>query len=395
MTSTTLSKRLIVASGVVAAVGVLVLLVIAAIDVRMFFHAYLVGYLFWLGVALGSLIWLMIHHLTGGHWGWSLRRPAEVIITTLPWFALGFVPLIFGMSYLYPWAQLTPEHMNPIMEHQRLWLNLPLILLRAVIYFGVWIGFSHLLLRPAARVSHAQPASAIGMMLMFLTVTFASIDWLLAIEAKAFTSVWGFYVGVGFASAGLAVMLWMANWRWRGVQPAELNEAQKTLFRDFGNLLLACVVLHAYMDYSQFFITWAGNTQAEIGWYVTREQGMWGVLGVVLIGVYFFLPFGALLFRFIKHHPRLLLGVCVVMMVAQALSLMWMVLPGMNEHGQWELGLISMLMSMVAIAAFGGLFVLLVTCKWATLSEPQRPRTSLQVVNDSHPQASQNNQVLS
>lgn len=386
-------KRLSIACVILLCASTLVLLIIACLSMRLFFHAYLVGWLFWLGIVLGALIWLMFHHLTGGHWGWALRRPAEIILTALPWLALGFVPLLLGVHELYPWAQHAAGSIDPILQHQQQWLNTPMILARAAVYFALWIIFSALLLRPAARISHAQTSAAVGLVLMLLTITFASIDWVLAIEAKAFSTIWGLYVGAGFAASALGVLLPLAVWPWRHTPSSSLNADQKELLRDFGNLLLACVVFHAYMSFSQFLVTWSGNTQAEIPWYVTRETGFWGVLAAGLILVYFFLPFGALLFRFIKHHPRWLLGVCAIMCTAQALSLMWMILPGMNPQGQWLEAFCGIAASLFAIAAWGGLIGVLVIRRWQTLTEPDRPRTSLNQTLPSD--ASKVNQVLS
>jgi hypothetical protein len=364
---------------VLAVVGLAGLLIGGWLHLTAFFHAYLVGYTFWLGVALGCLVWLMIHHLTGGHWGWALRQPAEVIISTMPWLTVGFIPVLLGLSHLYPWAQHQSGFVSEVLEHQREYLNLPWILVRAILYFVLWNGCAWALLRPPARVGHAQRAAAIGLVLMFLTITFAAIDWLLAVEAKAFSSIWGFYVGVGFAAVALGMLVWIVLWPIRHVKPEDLGKARTELLRDLGNLLLTCVVLHAYMSFSQFFITWNGNTKAEVLWYVTREQGFWGVLAVVLILIYFFLPFWALLFRFVKSHPPVLMGAGVLMLVAQALSLMWMVLPGMNNTGRWKLALATMGLSTLAILGLGGLFLLLVVHRWRVMTDPDRPRTALQL----------------
>ena len=49
-----------------------------------FFRAYLAAYLFYLGIGLGSLVILMIYHLTGGAWGFLIRRILEAGMRTLP-----------------------------------------------------------------------------------------------------------------------------------------------------------------------------------------------------------------------------------------------------------------------------------------------------------------------
>ena len=58
-----------------------------------FFRAWLIAFLLWLGVSLGSLALMMIQHLSGGSWG-VFRRIFEASSRTLPLMALLFVPVL-------------------------------------------------------------------------------------------------------------------------------------------------------------------------------------------------------------------------------------------------------------------------------------------------------------
>ena len=58
-----------------------------------FFRAWLIGFLLWLGVSLGSLALMMIQHLSGGAWG-VFRRIFEAASRTLPLMALLFLPVV-------------------------------------------------------------------------------------------------------------------------------------------------------------------------------------------------------------------------------------------------------------------------------------------------------------
>src|SRR5260370_14899880 len=70
-----------------------------------FFRAYLLGYMCWLGVTLGSMAILMIRHLTGGGWGMVIRRILGAAMRCLPLMAVLFVPILFGLPKLYVWAR--------------------------------------------------------------------------------------------------------------------------------------------------------------------------------------------------------------------------------------------------------------------------------------------------
>ena len=98
------------------------------------------GYMLVLGLALGSLGLLMLQHLTGGQWGIVIRRPLESATRTLPLLAILFLPIVFGMKYLYG-AWLDPErvHEEPLSAMQQSYLTTNGFYLRAVIYFAVWM----------------------------------------------------------------------------------------------------------------------------------------------------------------------------------------------------------------------------------------------------------------
>src|SRR5213080_410488 len=103
---------------------------------REFFVAYLFGHFFFLGLSLGSLGLLMIHHLTAGRWGYAVRRFLESAVGNLPLLVLLFVPIFFGLTNLYPWQNRAVVSAN---ETLQIYLNPPGFVLRTAIVFAVWI----------------------------------------------------------------------------------------------------------------------------------------------------------------------------------------------------------------------------------------------------------------
>src|SRR5438552_10480265 len=102
---------------------------------RQFFFSYLFGYLFWLGLALGCLGVAMLHHLTGGRWGFVIRRFLESAFRTIPLMALLFVPLFFGLRQLYPWANAGAVAADPVLQHKHLYMNPAAFAIRAILFF--------------------------------------------------------------------------------------------------------------------------------------------------------------------------------------------------------------------------------------------------------------------
>ncbi len=134
----------------------------AVFDPTQFLRSYLVAFLFWVGIALGCMALLMIHHVTGGAWGAVIRRLLEAGVRTLPLMALLFLPIAFGTARLYEWAQ--PEHVahDPLLQHKAPYLNVPFFLARAVFYFVAWILMARFLTRWSRRAGrhHAMPLRA-------------------------------------------------------------------------------------------------------------------------------------------------------------------------------------------------------------------------------------------
>ena len=310
------------------------------IDPLQFFRSYLVAYLFWLGIALGSLPILMLQYITGGMWGAALRRILESSTRTLPLLMALFLPLLFGVTSLYEWAQPDTVAHDPILQHKQLYLNVPFFLGRAAIYFAVWSALIWFLNRwSALQDAEATPALARrleylsrgGLLLYTLTMTFASIDWVMSLEPHWFSTIYGIlFIGgqvLGAFAFAIPVAALLAD------RTAFGDVISADQFHDLGKLLLAFVMLWAYFSFSQFLIIWSGNLPEETPWYLSRLRGGWEWVGIAVIVFHFALPFMVLLSRDTKRNAgRLALVACAVL-VMRAVDLFWLVSPAFAHEG--------------------------------------------------------------
>src|SRR5688572_17772001 len=115
-----------------------------------FFQAYLVAYVFWMGVVLGSMALLMVQHLSGGAWGVVIRRPLEAAVRTMPIMAVLFVPIIFGMHDLYHWTHADVVATDPILQMKQPYLNTTFFIVRQVVYFAIWLAMGWMLTKWSA-----------------------------------------------------------------------------------------------------------------------------------------------------------------------------------------------------------------------------------------------------
>jgi hypothetical protein len=328
----------------VGAVALALCLVGAFFDRAEFFRSYLIAYIFWLGLPLGCLGVIMIHHLVGGTWGFVIQRPLESALRTFPVMALLFVPLCFGLPDLYLWARPEAVAGDPLLQQKSAYLNLPFFIARAVLYFAVWISVSLRLTSWSAEqdqrsgsaldrsfVERLQTLSGPGLVLYGLTVTFSSIDWVMSIEPKWYSSIYGMIFMVSNGLIALAFVIGVVYFLARREPLARVS--QPWVFQDLGNLLLAFVMLWAYTSFSQFLIIWIENLAHEIPWYLHRLAGGWGVLAVALAALKFALPFVLLLSRAMKQKAQALCAVAALVVAMQWLEMWWFVAPTFHPHG--------------------------------------------------------------
>ncbi len=303
-----------------------------------FFRSYLMGYLFWIGLTVGSMALVMLQYLTGGAWGVVIRRTLESATRTLPVLAILFIPILFGMRSLYEWDDPALVRREPLLQHRSAYMNPVFFVVRAIIYFAIWAILIFLLNRwsgqedeQGSRQKKLKALSAPGLIVYVFTVTFASVDWAESLETHWFSTMWGFlFVAMqGLATMGFAILVLA----WLSKREPMHDVLKPVHFHDLGKLLLMFVMIWGYFAFSQLLIVWAGNLSDEIPWYFHRFSNSWGWLGVMLIVLQFIVPFVILLWRSVKRNPVLLSCLVGLIIFMRFVDLMWIVMPGYYQHG--------------------------------------------------------------
>ena len=324
-----------------------------------FFRAYLSAYIFWVGIPVGCLALLMLHHLVGGRWGFMIQRVLEAAIQTLPLMALLFIPLFFGLSDLYPWARTEVVAADPLLRQKAAYLNIPFFIARTVGYLAVWIVLGRLLVTWSLQQDRTaddtltlrlQRLSGPGLVLYGLTVSFAAIDWMMSLEPKWYSTIFGMMFMVSFGLAALALAI-LAT-RFLETEKPLAHVASPDRWHDLGNLLLALVMFWAYLSFSQFLLIWSENLAEEIPWYLHRIGGGWEWVAIALILFQFGLPFVLLLSRTTKRNSQILATVAGAILFMHWLDTLWMIAPSFYPAGfhlHW--------LDIAAAVAIGGLWL--------------------------------------
>lgn len=329
------------------------------LDADQAYKAYLPSYLFWFEIAAGSLGVLMLQYVTGGEWGLMIRRPLGAAARTLLVMAVLFLPIVAGLSHIYPWANHDLMTHDPVLSQKVQYLNFPFWIGRTVLYFVLWILWAWrvrvLSLRfyedrsPYTELSRRKWAAS-GLLMFVLTATFASIDWAMSLEPKWFSSMYGITFIV---SCGLSSFAFVTFFLTRLADtPAMRGILRPSHLRDLGNLMLAFTMLWAYTGFSQYLLIWYANLKEEIPYYLTRQHGAWGFIAICLVLFHFFLPFFMLLMRAIKDRAQTIAVVTVIILVMRYVHIYWLVAPAhYGEHFYYSW------ISLASLVGIGGIWL--------------------------------------
>jgi hypothetical protein len=334
-----LSQRSL-AVGILFGVGAVAL---AFLRPQEFYRGYLLGFMCWLGLALGSMAILMIRHLTGGGWGTVIRRILGAAMRTLPLLAILFIPVILGIHHLYIWAQplssIEDRHLREHLEQiTHSYLTINGFIIRAIIYFAIWNVCSFLLSKwskqtdQAGAPNNSQRFKAVagpGLILYAFTISFAAIDWIMSLDPSWISTIFGLIILIGEILSAMCFAVVVERILFNYKPMSEL--LRPDFVHDHGKWMLTFIMVWAYFSFSQWLIIWAGNLPSEISFYLKRLSGGWGWIGLTLALFHFCVPFAILLSRSLKRNIRKLVWVAIWLILMRYIDLFWIIEPNFSK----------------------------------------------------------------
>jgi hypothetical protein len=359
------SKRTLPALAAGGAVGIVVFVVAAVLAPKFAFPAWLVGFVFVWSFCVGSLALTFLFTLTGGQWGEAGRRQFSAAARMTPLLAIAFLPIAIGIGYVYPWT--APDFFDGLerVANRRWYFQTPFFLGRSLVYFALWSTLSILAVglpfrrrssrddrkenseRPRMR-AEGQLFAGVGLVLLVLSVTWATNDWMLSLNPFFVSTTYGLLVAVGAAAASVGLTLFSVV---TAPRTAVIERPEPDPIRDLGNLFLAGTMLWAYLHFSQFLICWSGNLPDEADWYLARTRDGWGVVAIVLALCGFALPLVCLPGYRFKDSRSALAALVVAWWTIRALELAWLIFPA---YGGFSFGRLSLVVpAILALATLG------------------------------------------
>jgi hypothetical protein len=351
--------RLPVIGAVFALAGALACAILGMANPKQFFFSWLVSFLFFLSLSLGALFFVLIQYATQGGWGIVLRRIGETTFAMLPVMAALFLPLLFGLHDLYLWTVPGAAEHDALLRWKAPYLNLPFFLIRAVLYFAVWSFIALLYYRGSSGQdvtgdpgvsARLRRLAGPAIIVLALTQTFASIDWIMSLTPHWYSTIFGVYFFAGSFVGFIALLSVVAvAMRRAGLLDTVISAEH---LQDIGKLLFAFTAFWAYIAFSQYFLMWYANLPEETIWYKARIEGSWLPVSLLLMAGHFGIPFLYLMGRTVKRKDATLAVGGVWLLAMHFLDLYWQVMPTLHPEGFRP-----SLLDVAAFVTVGGCFV--------------------------------------
>lgn len=347
--------------------------------------AYLQNFFYFLTIMWGALFFVLVSHLTRAGWSVTVRRIAEVMAATIwPYFALMFLPILacvwLSPGLVYSWTDAEFVASHPVVEHKTPYLNATFFTIRAVIYFASWALLAGWFYRDSLRQDETGEAaiskrfegrSAWGTLIVFLTVTFAAVDWVMSLAPEWYSTMFGVYVIAGsMLSFFAALWLIVAAMQSRGVLRDVVTVEHQ---HDIGKYIFGFIIFWGYITFCQFLLIWYGDIPEETHWFLDRQYGGWHWIGILIILAHFVIPFFGTMSRHVKRNRKAMLFWCVWIVAMHWFDVAYMILPeaqpallpgyhsysvdGTGETISAAASLLNLLMDLSMLVGVGGLTV--------------------------------------
>jgi hypothetical protein len=366
-TNTVNIRKLAPVGGFIALIGFLAMAAAFGADKTIATQAYVFGWIFWALTTLGALGLTFLHHALRGSWGLAVIRlfeaassPVSLVVT-----ALGFIPIWINRALIFPWAS-HPHEFQHILERKAWYLNDNFFLLRFFIYFAIWIALSAKMRGSSFKQDETLDSElgvkrmswgAVGMVIFFVSMTFAVSDWIMSIEPKWYSTLLPLLVcvGAGLSALSLCELVVLSN---RDKEPyASILSSRLTT--DLGNMCFALTMVWGYLTLSQYLITYSGNLPEEIPYYIKRNETGWQFLIGAIVVFQFFVPFVSLLASRVKRFTKNLKAVVILIFVVRIFEVYWTMMPSMRGAGVSAVDSMMHWQDWAAFVAFGGLWLAL------------------------------------
>jgi hypothetical protein len=299
-----------------------------------FGFAWLTAISVWIAWPLGAMGLTLIHALTGGRWGYAIRKALAAGVRSAFLLPLFVIPYVLTAQRLYPWLQGGAAQFD-----NAIYLNAAGFVARGVIYLLIWLILAVFIARAADDPKELARIAPAGLILLALTTTFAVIDAIMSLDPTFASSLFGlvFISEIGALSLAIAILALIFS-----------SAPDPEALRQLARLLLAFISLWSYLAFMQLLIVWQSDLPHEVAWYLPRWRQGWDMIAWVIVLTHFIAPFFALLSNSAQRSPRALGFAAASTILGGILHQFWLVAPAAGAKS----GVIALLTLSALLAMF-------------------------------------------
>ena len=368
-TNYTLTKNNKTIPMIMIAIGLIAIVVGFMTDQTRAWAVLLQNNFYFTAIALAGTFFVAVQYVAQAGWATGIIRVPEAMGGFLKYGAIGMILIfILGHNHLYFWTHSEYyDPKSPLYDHILVgksgFLNMPFFIVRMVLYFAIWVGFTMMLRKQSLQsdidgnLDHYRKSVRLGatfLILFAVTSSTSAWDFLMSIDSHWFSTLFGWYTFIGLFVSGLATMcMFILYLRMKGY----MQHVNENHLHDVGKFMFAFSIFWAYLWFSQFMLIWYANLPEEVVYFQTR----WRFYRTLWIGnffVNFIAPFLVLMTRDAKRQITILWVGGVIIFLGHWIDVFVMVMPG-TVGKQWHLGFIEF----GTMIGYLGLFI------WSTLSE--------------------------
>jgi hypothetical protein len=309
-------------------------------DAKSTWASYLIVNYYFLSLAMGGTFFLIIQVITQSGWSAAFRRIPEAMMSYLPFAAIFFLFLYFGVHNIYHWSHDDAVATDPLIAHKSVFLNIPFFFGRMILFFILWIVLTRILRKISLKEDLADPSDINRIMSLFgkselyskilafilaLTFSISAFDWIMSIDIHWYSTIFALKNLVAAFLHGISILaLIVFILHKRGYFPF-LN---KYHLHDFARYIFMLSIVWGYFWFAQFMIIWYGNIPEETIYYQIRWQEGWKVLFFLEIGLNWAVPFLILLPVKTSRNMNVMIAVIMFLIIGQYIDLFVQVIPG-------------------------------------------------------------------
>ena len=363
---TTVSRNFKIITFLLIAIGAATIIFGLITDRQTTWANYLIVNYYFFSIAMGGAFFFVIQSISQSGWSSAFKRVPEAMLSYIPFAALFFLLIWFGMNDLYQWSHKDIVALDPLVQHKSVFLNVPFFFARMILFFVLWIVFVRKLRQISLSEDLAEPADTNRIMILFsktelyskififiLAVTFSlsAIDWIMSLDVRWYSTIFALKNLVAAFLHGVSILTLIVFILYkRGYFPF-LNEYH---LHDFARYIFMLSIVWGYFWFAQFMIIWYGNIPEETAYYSIRWHEGWKVLFFTEIGLNWFIPFMVLLPVKTSRNMTVITVVIIFLIIGQYIDLFVQVIPGTT--GAMKFGWISA----GTFLGYAGLFALVV-----------------------------------